>query len=252
MDNISWQLGDVTQINFWKDNWLSSPIADQLQIPSYLQQNLHATVSEFIINNNWSILVTLAEHHPALAASIAQITIPILASQDQIVWSLSDSGLLSSKEAFHFLNPHGPRVPLCKLIWHPNVPPSMSFLFWRLMHRHMPTDDNLWARGCTVVTMCSLCEKAVESAEHLFLACPFTQGLWNWLMGTLCCNIDLTSFETVLYTCNKNWSKQVGVVVLATILNVFWVIWLCRNKLRFDNKQISSKNAIILVTAAVA
>lgn len=74
---------------------------------------------------------------------------------------------------------------------------------------------------CTVVSMCSLCEKAAESAEHLFLACPFTQGLWNWLMGTLCCNIDLTSFETVLYTCNKNWSKQVGVVVLATILNVF-------------------------------
>lgn len=42
------------------------------------------------------------------------------------------------------------------LIWDPYIPPSRSFLFWRLLHNRVATDENLKARGCIVVSVCCL------------------------------------------------------------------------------------------------
>lgn len=108
------------------------------------------------------------------------------------------------------------------------------------------------ARGCISVSMCSLCGNALETPDHLFLSCPFAIELWNWLKDILGSDIDLSSFKYILSICDKSRSKQVLHIIIAVILNILGMIWHCRNKLRFENKEISKKSVINSIAAAVS
>lgn len=108
------------------------------------------------------------------------------------------------------------------------------------------------SRGCTSVSMCSLCNAASESSNNLFLACPFALHIWTRLKRTIGCDIDLSSFNSVLQVCDRGWSSQIRDLVLAAIINVFWEVWCCRNQLRFQNKSIPLNLAIDNVIASVS
>lgn len=114
----------------------------------------------------------------------------------------------------------------------------------------MPTDDNLRAKGCIVVSLCCLCGQMDETGSHLILDCKFAASLWAWFSAILHCPIDCTSICVVLTICEKNWCSQVKDIDLATVINIFWVIWHCQNQCRFKNKIISQGHAISLVKAA--
>lgn len=114
----------------------------------------------------------------------------------------------------------------------------------------MTRDDNQSLRGCSLASMCSLCNASVEIAEHLFLSCSFSKAIWNWLNYVLDCHIDLSSMHTVLQICNRSWSPQLKDIVLSAVVNVVWAIWQCRNKCRFDNKITPYESVINMVAAA--
>jgi len=82
-------------------------------------------------------------------------------------------GILSAKLAFHFFNPPPAKLEWASLISRSAIPPSHSFVFWLLMLSKLPTDENLQLRGFTMVSICVLCFKQVESSSHLFMYCDF-------------------------------------------------------------------------------
>jgi hypothetical protein len=55
----------------------------------------------------------------------------------------------------------------------------------RCLHLKLPTDGSLSNRGCSPTSMCSRCEKEVETTKHLFLDCTFAQRIWRWLASIL-------------------------------------------------------------------
>ena len=99
------------------------------------------------------------------------------------------------------------------------IPPSYSFILWRIMHGKMPTDENLHRRGCVIVSICNLCLKTDESSDHLFLRCSFAKDLWLWLGGTLNIIFNLASFQTLLDSIPPNCSSQVRDVFLAVVVH---------------------------------
>lgn len=137
-----------------------------------------------------------------------KIVIPIEAGSDQRVWCTSDTGNLTFKEAYRFLYPSSNALNWCKLIWKHFIPPSKSFVVWRLMHKKMPTDDNLRTRGCVTVSICPLCYAAEESTDHIFLSCGFANSLWCWLNNALNCVINKTSIARLFDVCNRYKSCQ--------------------------------------------
>ncbi|KAE9607814.1 putative reverse transcriptase zinc-binding domain-containing protein [Lupinus albus] len=66
----------------------------------------------------------------------------------------------------------------------------------------MPTDENLMSRGCSMESKCILCNINAESSEHLFLACPFSTTIWQWLSGIFGIPLNMTSIENMLKACN--------------------------------------------------
>lgn len=252
LENSSWLIGSGVNIRFWTDRWLSNPIVDLLDFPESCHNSLQSKVADFICDGKWNLPMELVTKYPALPAAIDQIVIPKFHDNDYLVWDCSASGNLSFKDAYTFLNKLQNPVTWGKLIWNHFIPPSRFFLIWRVIHNKLPTDENLKLRGCTIVSICCLCGKSEESTQHLFFNCDFALSLWNWFSSTLGCRLDLTGIKDLLAVCNLGWSSQVRDVVLAGIINIVWYIWYSRNKLRSDNKIITARSAMTLVSAAVS
>jgi ribonuclease HI len=169
-----------------------------------------------------------------------------------LVWRHSSDGILSSKSALSFMCPRGSLLPWADLIWNAAIPPSVSFIYWRLRHGKMPTDENLKRRGCIVVSVCSLCLNTDESAEHIFFRCPFAVHLWNWLGITLHCVVDTSSVEALLNCRPASCSSQVADIYLAAVLHTIHTIWWAHNSIRFSVVMPSLHSAKVRIHSSIA
>jgi len=184
--------------------------------------HLKGMVSEVIVNGTWNLAAVL-DHFEDIRDRLDAIVLPHNQLPDVLVWRHTSDGTLSSKHAFTFMRPQTPLLPWADFIWNSAIPPSHSFIYWRLRHGKMPTDENLRSRGCIVVSVCSLCLSTNESSKHLFLHCQFATRLWDWIDGKLNCVIDSSSIDS-----------QVSDIFVAAVLYTFHTIWWARNFVRFS------------------
>lgn len=134
LDNSAWLLGDGSRINFWLDRLLSKPLSSMLEIPDYMHKSLKGKVIDYMANGSWNILEFLHLKCPALSIELKQICIPIDNCKDQLIWSQTDSGKLSFRYTFNYSFSNGQVLHWTKVIWNRFIPPSRTFLLWRIYH----------------------------------------------------------------------------------------------------------------------
>ncbi|XP_024178419.1 uncharacterized protein LOC112184393 [Rosa chinensis] len=86
--NSRWLIGNGSMVNFWSDKWLDIPILEELQRVS-LSPQLHALVSDFIANQQWSLPARFYSLYPHIAQKIHNITLPLQAESDCLIWEHS-------------------------------------------------------------------------------------------------------------------------------------------------------------------
>ncbi|RVW95847.1 putative ribonuclease H protein [Vitis vinifera] len=101
-------------------------------------------------------------------------------------WPLSSSGLFSVKSFFlalsQFFGP--PQVFPSKFVWNSQIPFKVQSFIWLVAHKKVNTNDMLQVRRpykALSPDICILCMKHGESADHIFLHCSLTIGLWHRL-----------------------------------------------------------------------
>ncbi|KAF1864426.1 hypothetical protein Lal_00021848 [Lupinus albus] len=201
-----WLVGVGDKVNFWKENWLGAALVDQMSILASLHSSLVARVSDFVWNSTWTIPKVFAEAFPDVVQDIVQVN--ICRMQDKLIWQGTTNGTLSLKSTFICLRPAIEERTWCKKIWSDFIPPSKSFTTWRLFHQKMPTDENLQLRGCQLASMCSNCHSHIETSIHLFLEFPFVVKLWDWRGGLFSIQFNISSIDSILSACNRQWSSQ--------------------------------------------
>jgi ribonuclease HI len=252
IDNTCWLLGNGERINFWLHNWSGNSLVNLLNIPPGLHKQLTYTVSDYFYNNQWYIPMDLQTTFPQLLPYLNQQSSPLLEFGDQVIWKHSTSGDLSLKDAYSFFTQASPKVSWAQMVWNNAIPPSKSFMVWRLFHNKLATDENLAARGFQLPSMCSLCNKQPESSIHLFLQCPFALTLWNWLASIINHSLNLNSFSEILDVVNRGWHQQCKVVITAAVIYIFNVIWLCRNNFRFKGSKPNMSAITSMIIANVS
>jgi hypothetical protein len=239
-------------INFWLDPWCGEPLALALDIPHHLHAFLKAKVSHFIENRNWKIPTCLVLAYPDIRTLTHKVTIPLQDKEDKLFWKHSHDGDLSLKESYSFHCNSGQIMHWTKFIWNVSIPPSKSIIAWRSLHHKLPTDANLALRGCHLPSMCSLCDAAIETTDHLFLSCRYVLNIWGWLGSCLNANCSFTSLDEALKLRISSWSPLYKLVVAAAMVNCVYFIWYARNQVRFNDKKIHWKSIINLIIATVS
>ncbi|XP_019434441.1 PREDICTED: uncharacterized protein LOC109341090 [Lupinus angustifolius] len=165
--NFRWLVGDGHNISFWKDNWLGCPLVDSMNIPTEMHNSLLASVVDFISGSKWIIPSLIVDLFPGIAIQISKTRIPKI--KDKLVWTESNDGVLSLRDAYSYVVSPTTNTNWCKKICSSSIPPK-TFLIWRWLNKKMPTDDNIQKRGYCMVSMCSLCKMEPSLNDTLLAA----------------------------------------------------------------------------------
>ena len=106
----------------------------------------------------------------------------------------------------------------------------------KILTRSLSTADELWHRSIPIFDMCSLCQRAPESLNHLFRSCSFARAVWFGMgLSLRMDNPDIPDFLEWL----RQWiqGNLVGIPddlsTKCTISIAIWAIWIQRNNAVF-------------------
>ncbi|XP_026419428.1 uncharacterized protein LOC113315353 [Papaver somniferum] len=122
------------------------------------------------------------------------------------------------------------------------------------MHNRIATDDNMKVQGADVVNCCNLCPSPCcnETQSHLFFQCAFANALWSWVVQVFTHQLDCVDVNSLFTSVRRfrGWSQSNNLLWIATV-SCIWIIWYCRNRLRFENCFTYSTLAIIYLKSLI-
>ncbi|RVX21544.1 putative ribonuclease H protein [Vitis vinifera] len=188
-------VGDGERIRFWEDLWWGDQILKD-QYPRLFRvvmdknipiSSILGSSRPFTWNFNFRRNLTDSEIEDLerLMHSLDCMNLSTSAS-DARSWSLCSSGLFTVQiflTALSQMLDSSPFFPT-KFVWKSQVPFKVKAFIWLVAHKKVNTNDLLQLRRphkAISPDICKLCMEQGESADHLFLHCSVTLGLWHRL-----------------------------------------------------------------------
>lgn len=113
--------------------------------------------------------------------------------------------------------------------------PKVRIFLWNVSQNALATKENLYKRRIIPDPTCSICKREVETTEHLFLLCPWTQEVWsNPAVQIHITNKGLARIDAWLFQHRNGITNSPGIELIASI---FWAIWKTRNCYVFRHKD---------------
>ena len=164
-------------------------------------------------------------------------------------WSISSSGLFTVKSFFPALSHFSDSSPVfpTKFVWNSQVPFKVKSFVWLVAHKKVNTNDLLQLRRpykALSSDICKLCMHG-DSADHLFLHCSLTMGLWHKLFQLT--KMDWVPPRSISNMMSINYkgfglSKRGIVLWQDACIALIWVVWRERNARIFEDKARNSEN----------
>ncbi|RVX19565.1 Bifunctional purple acid phosphatase 26 [Vitis vinifera] len=134
-----------------------------------------------------------------------------------------------------------------KFVWKSQVPFKVKSFVWLVAHKKVNTNDMLQVRRpykALSPDICILCMKHGESADHLFLHCSLTIGLWYRLFQLTKTDWvpPRSIFDMMSIKFNGFGSSKRGIVLWqAASIALIQVVWWERNTRIFEDKARNSE-----------
>ncbi|XP_061993341.1 uncharacterized protein LOC133711201 [Rosa rugosa] len=236
---VQWLLGDGSTIRFWKDNWLGEAVIHSTDYEEEVRKLLNDKVGDFILNGQWNLPPSFCRAFPQVAQVINAVPISSDLAPDQLIWTETSSGTLSSKEAYQVLSPPIPAPPWCARIWHQAIQPRKSMVAWKTLLNRVSTDERLQRRGTRLCSRCYLCRRHSETIDHLFLECVVAASSWAWLHQMFRLLIPPgTSLPDLFLDATLSMLNQSSKLLwFISVCNLLWCLWSERNKRKFEGGE---------------
>ncbi|XP_071700004.1 uncharacterized protein [Rutidosis leptorrhynchoides] len=131
---------------------------------------------------------------------------PILASvhtpglndtQDKLVWQGIDSVDRNATVSciWESIRPRACKVSWFDVVWFNQCIPKHAFVMWLLMGERLKTQDRLkpWEIRANPVLTCVLCNEIMDSHDHLFFKCGFSEKVWRKVLGLI--RVDVGGYD---------------------------------------------------------
>ena len=125
--------------------------------------------------------------------------------------------------------------PVFKWLWKIRCQPKYRVFFWPLINDRLSTRNILRRRHMQLDSYnCDLCNSLVEeSANHLFMDCPFARMCWDFI------HIDIplnSGFPELASQMKDQLNSQ---FFMEAIILLCWTIWSARNELIFRGVRLN-------------
>ena len=118
---------------------------------------------------------------------------------------------------------------------------SGFFFAWEASWGKVLTLDQLKKRGRILANRCFLCCEEEESIDHILIHCTRARVLWELLFAIFGITwvLPLSVRDTLLGWHGFNMGKKRSKVWKTAPLCLFWAVWKERNRIAFDNEELS-------------
>lgn len=259
---LRWNVGNGEKIQFWGDHWI--PSWEEGKIFSRTPTDcVWDRVSDFIdkpaMTWNEGKLRSCVSNEETEA--ILKIPISITGSEDKIIWKHNKSGKFTVKSGYHqaydakarrkVQRPSSsrciPRKVWTKLWSTPTIPKVRHFI-WRIVRNWLASKENLFRKQCSPTPMCPICEKEVETIEHILFRCSWAVAVWfgsglsYWVQEQWTETTDKWVEEVL---CGR-LGKEAGPEVVGLLFQTCWAIWKTRNDSIFNAVLPSPESTMIM------
>ena len=162
-------------------------------------------------------------------------------AEDCWLWKETKDGIFSVKSLYSILDSRrGVQFPI-NIIWNPCVPTKVGFFAWEAFWGKVLTLDQLKKRGQCLANRCFLCCEEEESIDHILIQCSKARVLWELLFTLFGVSwvLPYSVRDTLSGWSGFNMGKKRRKVWKAAPSCIFWVVWKERNRIAFDNEELS-------------
>ena len=161
--------------------------------------------------------------------------------EDRVLWKETKDKIFSVKSLHSALEPKSAVTFPWNIIWSPCVPTKVGFFAWEALWGKVLTLDQLKRGGWPIANRCFLCCTEKESINHILIHCSKARVLWELvfaLFGVMWI-LPLLARDTFLGWHGSFVRKKRRKAWMATPLCLFWSIWKERNRIAFENEDLS-------------
>lgn len=234
-------VGNGKTTSMWYDNWSVMGPFNRIVHNKDLYEarmNLNDSVVDLINNEEWLWPDEWTSKFPELQ----QVNVPLLSDvEDRAVWVDIGGNVsnYSTKVAWESLRDNLPKVEWSHVVWFTQCTPKLAFILWLAIQGKLLTQDRMmvWYQGDEL--KCSLCNKCIDSHQHLFFECEFSDKVWKEMKAKgkfmESCH-DLNS--VVCYIANGGNKNNIWSIVNKIITAaVVYFLWNERNKRMFQDSK---------------
>ncbi|GKD39370.1 ribonuclease H-like domain-containing protein, partial [Tanacetum coccineum] len=160
---------------------------------------------------------------------------------DVLMWKSNDGTLskFSVRQAYYDLHNTSEVVPWSKLVWFSQNIPKHAFILWLAIKGKLTTQDKVKRWGSFNMMACPLCYEDMDSHEHLFFECKFSNCLWNMVkMKIKFQSVDIKWKDLISKLSNLQNGNSIGSIVGRLCLAAcVYLIWQERNNRIFRNEE---------------
>jgi len=253
---IAWHVGDGNSVIVGTDavvggidsSVLSSPLVKLLQDRGYTKLH-HFYVHSLTGLGHWlSPEYLRLEGQQAVewrnyTHYLSRMGITLNDKDDILVWTYNvANGMVTAKLAYDLIfseSPYHSEDWWARTLWKWKVPLKLKCFFWLALHNRLLTWDNLCQRGWQGPGLCALCYGDSESVFHLFIHCPFSLRIWDYVIAELTLDWhwnhdNLEIFGEYFHRWSQTFRKHKSLFIF-----ICWGIWRCRNDRIFNGIQAS-------------
>ena len=186
MPFISYCIGNGKGINFWLDPWYQGNcLANYATRAIISESNSHdkVTIHNCISYGSW--FLPIFGLHSVMNEWRNNFISPAfdLTKEDVVLWNGTAAKKVKSGDIWDSIRASSQPVNWATGVWFKEGVKRHIFTSWLLCHGRLNTADRLLGFGMTVDSNCCFCAGGQESAQHLFLFCPYSQYITDRLFS---------------------------------------------------------------------
>lgn len=148
---------------------------------------IHSSVAEACTPNGWKFRHARS---PAAELQIHLCMVPLpstVINSDAYVWEVDGEPLddYSAKSTWESIRNRRDPQSWTENVWFKGAIPSHAFMMWMTHLDRLPTRSRIAIWAVNIVDSCCVCNVYMESRDHLFLRCAFSESIWLLVLKRL-------------------------------------------------------------------
>lgn len=176
-----------------------------------------APIRTIINNGTWQ--TSNSNHVLAIELRRLLTALPI-SNTDKVLWEGNDNPSISS--IWHTIRRTGTAPLWLSAVWNPFTIPKCGFFLWLALKNRLLTKEKMIQFGFNVNPICVLCHSSMESAEHIFTDCPYTNSVLKG--GSLPITLTWSEWQMGIFTLGRvtNLEKHLAWLYISVVIYSIW------------------------------